>query len=135
MYTRAFWQAAFERAFATFLQALLAVMLVDGFDLYSVNWGDIFATAGIAAGISLIKSILAGLATGTPSMTKSEVPSGVVAAALKDGRFVAGEAAPMPNGTPVAVTSTYSGDTKSDATYHPGTGTAPGSGGGVTDGA
>jgi hypothetical protein len=126
MYTKAFWKDTGERVLATFLQALLAVMLVDGFDIYAVDWKGILSTAGLAAGIALVKSVLSVLVVGTPSMTRSAIPSGDVAATLADGRFLAGPASPIPTNTPVAVNALTYGN-KSAATYYPEQG--PGDGG------
>lgn len=134
MFTASFWSAALERMLMTFAQALLAVMVVDGFDIYSVDWGGILATAGIAAAISLLKSIITAASTGKVSVTGAETPSGVVAATLRNGEFIAGPAALVPDNDPVAVIATkipyrsaFSSDTKSDAAFYPGDG--PGGGG------
>ena len=73
MWTAQFWKAAIERAVKTFAQTLLAVLSLDGLDWLSVNWGDTFLTAGIAAALSVLSSVVTGVATdGSPSMTDAE---------------------------------------------------------------
>ena len=73
MFTGQFWKAAFERAVKTFAQTLLALLAVDGLDWVNVNWGDTFLAAGIAAGLSVLSSIVTATATdGSPSLTKAE---------------------------------------------------------------
>lgn len=73
IWTKDFWLALFERVVATFVQVLLAVIAVDGFDFVQADWREILATAGIAAGVAFLKGLLANLATRTgPGLTDSE---------------------------------------------------------------
>ena len=73
MFSGPFLKAAFERAAKTFFQAILALLAVDGLDWLSVNWGDVFLTAGIAAALSFVSSMAtASLTDGSPSATDAE---------------------------------------------------------------
>lgn len=72
-WNRDYWIALIERVIATFLQTLLAVLVVDGFDFISASWKDIFIASAFAAGIALIKGLLANMATNNgPGLTDSE---------------------------------------------------------------
>lgn len=78
IWTGAFWQATAERVIATIVGALVAVLAADGFDVLNADWRGIVTTIGIAGAVSLLKAILANVATKTgPSLTNSEqvVPS------------------------------------------------------------
>lgn len=67
------WKAIAERVVSTTVQALIAVLTADGFDLINANWKDIGIIVGTAALLSFLKSILANAATKTgPSFTNSE---------------------------------------------------------------
>jgi hypothetical protein len=59
MWAASFWSAAGERALATFAQALLAVLSADGLDLISAPWSAALSTAGLAAVLSVLKSVAA----------------------------------------------------------------------------
>ena len=73
IYGRAFWVATFERVLMTALQTFLAVAFVDGVDLLRVGWSGVLAAVGSAAALSLVKCLVANLATRTgPSLTNDE---------------------------------------------------------------
>ena len=73
IWTPAFWRATAERIIATIVGALIAVLTADGFDVLSVDWPGILTTIGLAGLVSLLKAILANVATQTgPSLTNSE---------------------------------------------------------------
>jgi hypothetical protein len=73
IWTRAFWQATAERVIATVVGALVAVLTADGFDLLNTNWQGVLTTIGVAAAVSLLKAVLANVATQNgPSLTNSE---------------------------------------------------------------
>jgi hypothetical protein len=67
--TSVFWRAAFARALWTLLQTLLGVVGADYIDgltgLEAIDWRFCVVAAASAAGISLAKSIMAGLTTGS----------------------------------------------------------------------
>lgn len=59
MWTVTFWKAVAERAVFTFAETLLAVLGVGATDLLSVPWVSALSTAGLAALLSVLKSIVA----------------------------------------------------------------------------
>ena len=58
--TKAFWDAALQRAVRTFIQVILAVWTA-GTVITDVNWKFVLLSAGSAAIYSLLTSILAGI--------------------------------------------------------------------------
>jgi hypothetical protein len=74
MFTLAFWKAAAERAVKTFAQALAALLVADGTDLLTTNWGDRLSVAGMAAVVSVLTSVGSSIATSEPgpSLTDAE---------------------------------------------------------------
>lgn len=73
LFTADTWKAIAERVLATTLQTLIAMLAVDGLDLIGTDWKGIASVVGSAALLSLLKSVLAVVATKTgPSMTDSE---------------------------------------------------------------
>lgn len=74
MFTKTFWKQAAERAVKTFAQAALALLTVDGLDLLTVHWGTLAATAGLAAVVSVLTSVVsAGIgAPSSPSLVATE---------------------------------------------------------------
>lgn len=76
--TKEFWIATGERVLTTFLQALLGLLTADtamsgAVDLSTAPWKLILIASGSAAGYSLIKCLIAGLATKDgPSLTHAE---------------------------------------------------------------
>lgn len=74
MWTGAFWKALAERAIKTFCQALAALLVADGADILSMNWGDALSVAGMAALVSVLTTIASGAITGgEASLVKAEV--------------------------------------------------------------
>lgn len=72
-----FLKALLERVLATFLATFLASVTVDGFDVRHADWSTILILSGTAAGYSLIKGLLANLATKDgPGVTDAEVVRG-----------------------------------------------------------
>lgn len=59
MFTKRFWKDATERAISTAAQSLVAVLGVDGLNWLHVDIKGVAATAGGAAILSLLKSIVA----------------------------------------------------------------------------
>lgn len=72
MWTRTFWQAAAERSFKTFAQAILALLTGDGLDLLDVNWGDVLGVGTLAALASILTSIVSAPfgPVGSPSVVE-----------------------------------------------------------------
>lgn len=58
MFSKLFWEDAGERAGKTFAQALLAALLVAGVSLTTLPWPTLLASAGTAALISLLTSVV-----------------------------------------------------------------------------
>lgn len=77
MFTSVFWRDAGERAVATFVQTLAAVIGVEAVDLASVNWGVALATSATATLLSVLKSVsVRGVGVpGTASATSAVVPA------------------------------------------------------------
>lgn len=79
IWTKSFALATLERVIATFLMTFLAITGLDaggaigGQGLDQVNWLNALAGAGIAAGLSAIKCVLANVATKDgPSLSHAE---------------------------------------------------------------
>lgn len=76
MWTGEFWKGAGERAVATFTQALLALIGVDTVaPVESLDWPVMLSSSVLAALLSILKSVGAGAATGTPSVGHVETPA------------------------------------------------------------
>lgn len=60
MFTKAFLLATLERAIKTFAQSLAALLVADGTDLLTTNWGDRLSVAGMAAVVSVLTSVASG---------------------------------------------------------------------------
>jgi hypothetical protein len=75
LFTALFWIDAFERAVKTFAQALLAVVGATQFDWWEASWLETLGSAGLAAGVSVLTSVVsAGVASGVSPA--SAVPTG-----------------------------------------------------------
>ena len=73
MWTLTFWKAVFERAFKTFCQGAVALLIGDGIGITDVNWLSVASIAGLAAIVSVLTSIAtAGATDGSPSLTSAE---------------------------------------------------------------
>lgn len=76
MYNKEFWLAAFERSVFTFLQTFLGVWVALGVTTtQGLDWRVILGSAGAAAVLSVVKSIVAGFNNGNPSVGNVEVVS------------------------------------------------------------
>lgn len=74
--TGEFWAAAGERALATFAQTLVALIGVDAVTpIESLDWATMLSSAALAGLLSVLKSVGAGAATGTPSIGHLEQPT------------------------------------------------------------
>ena len=72
MFTLAFWRATAERAVKTFAQALAALLVADGTDLLTTNWGDRLSVAGMAAVVSVLTSVASSATGAGPSLGNAE---------------------------------------------------------------
>lgn len=59
MYNALFWRDTFERVLNTALQALLAVLLVDGTNLANLDYKATAVMVGSASAVALVKALLA----------------------------------------------------------------------------
>ena len=67
MFTLAFLKGAAERAISTFAQALVSVLGIAGLGLLDVDWGQTLSVAGLAALLSVLKSVATpGFTAGAP---------------------------------------------------------------------
>ena len=76
MLTLVFWKAALERAIFTFAEVVLALAGTDYIGMLNLNWVQILAASGIAAALSVAKSIVAGYRDGNPSAINAETVNG-----------------------------------------------------------
>lgn len=69
-----FWWATAERVVKTFAQTLAAALSAGGLDLLSVPWQTAVATAGLAAVLSLLTSIVSAPIgpAGSPSIVPGD---------------------------------------------------------------
>lgn len=73
MFTSAFWIATGERAASTFAQAALAAIGVGAVGFGDIDWINVASVSGVAAVLSILKSLVVNAATGTgPSVTAAE---------------------------------------------------------------
>jgi hypothetical protein len=72
MWSKQFWKAAAERVIATAAEALLALLLVDGFGVADLAGSATWSVVGIAALASLLKSVIAAGKDGNPSIGSIE---------------------------------------------------------------
>ena len=109
MFTIAFLKATAERAVKTFAQSLAALLVADGTDLLTTDWGDRLSVAGMAAVVSILTSVASSATGEGPSLGNAETLN---PAAPEPAVAVPVDAAPEP----------YAGDSKLDAALHDGTG-------------
>jgi hypothetical protein len=70
VWTAEFGKAVAERAVSTFAQALVAVLSADGLDIVTAPWWSALSTAGLAAVLSVLKSVAVNqYQGGGPSLT------------------------------------------------------------------
>lgn len=73
MWTAQYWKGLLERTAATFIESLLAFLVVTGFDPLHADWSTILVASGTAAGIAALKGLLTNLATKDgPGLTDAE---------------------------------------------------------------
>ena len=73
MFTKAFLLATLERAVKTFAQGLAALLVADGTNLLTTNWGDRLSVAGMAAVVSVLTSVASGsFGSSGPSLGNAE---------------------------------------------------------------
>lgn len=110
IFTLAFWKAAGERAIKSAVQgAVLAGVGAAGFNAFDADWRSIGGGALGMALLSLCTSVVSDALTGGtgPSLASVETLSSTVAAQVTPkGELVAGPAAAVIDGLPVAVIAT-----------------------------
>ena len=73
MFTIAFLKATAERSVKTFAQALAALLIADGTDLLTTDWGGRLSVAGMAAVVSVLTSVASSQIGGPgPSVVEAE---------------------------------------------------------------
>lgn len=92
-----FFAQAVERAVKTLVQAILAVLAVEGVTISTVNWATTMEVAGTAAVISILTSLLSFPVTGTPSLVRTP---GAKALEEYPGKHEAPEESSSAEGTP-----------------------------------
>lgn len=74
MFTKAFWKGAVERMIRAAAATLSGVLLADGFNVADVEgWKGALVAAGVAAGTSLLMSLVAGTLPAGPEGSPSLV--------------------------------------------------------------
>lgn len=63
MFTKSFWLDTAERAAKTVAQVLIAVFAVSGVTILNADWATALATAGTAALVSVLTSLLSAVKT------------------------------------------------------------------------
>lgn len=79
MFTILFWKQALERSVKTFAQSIIAATTISGTTtLADISMGGVFATAGVAAVISILTSIVSAPLSpqGNPSLIAVAAPPG-----------------------------------------------------------
>lgn len=78
IWTGTWWVDAAERVVGAASSSALALLTADGLGLLAVEWGTVASVAGLAAVVSLLKSIVAGTTgdPGTAGFTTSAGASG-----------------------------------------------------------
>jgi len=75
IYTPTFWKDAAERAISTAAQAAIGVLTAGSIGLVDVDWASTGSIAGLAAVVSLLKSIVAsGIGNGDASLVDTAEP-------------------------------------------------------------
>jgi hypothetical protein len=111
MFTLTFWRATLERVLSSIAGGALAALGSDALGVFDVDFGKVASVALLAGLVSLLKALIVGKVTdGGPSIGNTETLN---PAAPKEAVAVPVEDAKPP---------TYSGDSKTDATFHDGSG-------------
>lgn len=72
MFSLVFWKATLERSVSTGAQTLLALAGTDALGWLALEWGQIGSASGIAAALSVVKSLALTSATGSPAVGSQE---------------------------------------------------------------
>lgn len=96
MFTYLFWRLAFERAFKTFAQTLVALFSAGGIGLLNAPWLTAVSAAGMAAVLSVLTSMASEPwgARGTPSLLQPMLTPGQPAPAVAQPTPAAAQSAP-----------------------------------------
>lgn len=107
MYTTGFYKDMLERTISTFAQAFIAYAGTGVVGVLEFDWATAFSLAAMAAVLAVFKAFAFGAANPeTGASVGTAVPRGTVAAVEEpkvEGSYVAEEAAPYSEGTPVDV--------------------------------
>lgn len=104
MFTLSFWQDLAVRAVKTFAQTLAALLVADGTDLLSTDWGGRLSIAGMAALVSCLTTLGSGALAGTPAIGEAVTPDDLVQSYTDESTptgVVAGPASAVTTGFPV----------------------------------
>ena len=75
LYSLVFWRDAAERAISTAAQSAIALLGVDGLGLLDVDWQVTASAAGLAALLSVLKSVAASTTgDGSASLASTRTP-------------------------------------------------------------
>lgn len=78
MFTKAFWNATFQRVIRSFAASLSALLVASGTGILDTDWTARFSTAGMAAVATLLLCIAGTAQSGSgPSFGSTETTKGV----------------------------------------------------------
>ena len=126
MFTLAFWRATLERVLSSVAGGALAALGSDALGVFDVDFGKVASVALLAGLVSLLKAIVVGKATdGGPSIGNTETlnpaaPEKAVAVPVAQPSATPAD----PDAPSAGVPPAYSGDSKTDAAFHDGSGYA-----------
>lgn len=73
MFTIVFWKAVAERAIGTFSASFVGLaVLANPLDYMTLPWGKIFVASLVITGLTLLKTLGAGYANGSPGFGTAE---------------------------------------------------------------
>ena len=128
MLTLAFWRATLERVVSSIAGGALAALGSDALGVFDVDFAKVASVALLAGLVSLLKALLVGKVTdGGPSLGNAETlnpaaPDKSVAVPVEDAELPAGDYIPgtVDHLVNDALSQPYTGDSKTEATYHGG---------------
>lgn len=73
MFTLIFWKAAAERSIGTFAASFVGLAILDNpLDYGALPWANIFGASLVITGLTFLKTLGAGAATGSPGLSTAE---------------------------------------------------------------
>lgn len=75
IYNPTFWKGVVERALSTAAQSAIAVLTTDVAGVLEVNWVETGSVVGLAALLSVLKSVATHASNGTASVGAVEAPA------------------------------------------------------------